>query len=122
MKKQLLVLLNHKDLKKYGILPTIEEKENYIEKICKYAVLIPFYKEGIIKAFIAFYANDVEKKTAFLSMICVDEELSGSGIGKGLLLLSIQYLKKANFIKYSLEVNKNNIIAYNLYTNCGFVT
>lgn len=120
MKAEICKLLQSLNSKENGILLTVPI-EDYVTKITKYATIVPYWLQGEVKAFIAYYNNDESKTTAFLTMIVIDKNLQGNGLGKLLLEFSINDLVKKGFESYGLEVLKSNENAIQLYTKYGFV-
>lgn len=119
MKSCLIKLIQEHNTPEKGIL-TIENVENYVNKLLENAEVIPYYSERRIKAFIAFYANAPKKDKAFLTLILVSQEMQGRKIGKFLLDFSIKVLTEKGFKEYDLEVLKQNEKALKLYENFGF--
>lgn len=119
MKEHIFSLLEKMNILSGGTLISVNLME-YVEKILQKATIISISQNHSLVAFIAYYDNDPEKKTAYLTMIVVDDDAKGLGYGKNLIELSIANLKKQNFINYRLEVHKNNINALRLYENLGF--
>ncbi|MDU8885483.1 N-acetyltransferase [Yeosuana sp. MJ-SS3] len=95
---------------------------DYVDKILKKAVLIEVDKSGILVGFIAYYANDIASETAYLTMLAVKPLYQNEGYGKHLLDLSIKDIRDKGFVKYGLEVLKNNFQAFKFYENQGFKT
>ena len=93
---------------------------DYILKIANFATVIPYYNNSNLKGFIAYYANDKLKKNAYLTMIIIDNESRGEGLGKLLLESSISDLVQQGFINYKLEVLKSNYKAIKMYEKFGF--
>jgi ribosomal protein S18 acetylase RimI-like enzyme len=93
----------------------------YIIKLTKNAIIIPYYSESDLKGFIAYCANDLSRQDGYLSMIIIDKTARGDGLGKLMLQTSIFDLIKRGFVNYKLEVLKLNTNALKLYENFGFV-
>lgn len=91
----------------------------YVDKILMNAIIVTYYENGL-KAFIAFYCNDIINCNAYLSLLLLDDRVRGKGIGKFLLSSSIQILKQKGFKNYGLEVLKNNYGAIQLYESFEF--
>ena len=90
------------------------------EKFLKYGTILAIQKDSCYIGFSAFYANDTENHTAFLSMIAVKKDYRGLSIGKELLDKTIEASKRNNMKKLKLEVLKDNIKAIRFYQNNGF--
>ncbi|WP_228851074.1 GNAT family N-acetyltransferase [Aegicerativicinus sediminis] len=92
----------------------------YVDKIHKAATIRSIYKDGELKAFIAYYDNDENSQKAYLTMLAVSKDCWHLGYGKLLLEQSIKELREKGFQLYSLEVNKDNLTAIALYKKFGF--
>ena len=119
MRKILIDFLNNRNNEEKGELLDINIP-NYVDKIIKYATIISIIKNGNLKAFIAFYENDEDKLSAFLTMIAVEKESANLGYGKILLESSIKEIQRKGFEFYRLEVREGNIKAIKLYESFGF--
>lgn len=95
---------------------------SYVDKIIKYATIISISKESELKAFIAFYENDKNGETAYLTMIAVCKACWQSGYGKRLLEFSIKEIRNKDYKFYRLEVKEDNFKAIKLYKKYGFIS
>ena len=120
MREELAKLLQSHNSRENGIMLTVPI-EDYVTKIIHYATIVPYWIGGELKAFIAYYNNDKSKSLAFLTMILIDKDLQGKGLGKLLLEFSMGDLQKNGFKSYGLEVLKDNEKAIQLYTKLGFI-
>jgi ribosomal protein S18 acetylase RimI-like enzyme len=119
MRRQMIDFLEKLNFDERGKLISIDVAE-YVNKILKNATVISIVNNSDLKAFIAFYENDINKKVAFLTMIAVEKESANLGYGKKLLEMSIEEVKKKGFKSYELEVREDNLKAIKLYQNFGF--
>ena len=72
-----------------------------------------------VKGFAAFYKN-VGAKQLYITLICVDKQLQGQGIGRQ-MLETLELLKSEGFETIALEVVKTNQTAYHFYKKHGFI-
>lgn len=119
MKSQVVELLHTLNHQFFGDLINVNI-EGYVNKIFTNANLIFIQNEGVLIAFIAYYDNDPENITAYLTMLAVSENVQGTGIGTILLKASIEDLKRKGFKNYKLEVKRQNIKATKFYESFGF--
>ena len=93
--------------------------DEYTFKLYMHAEFFVCYDDNKIIGMICCYMN--RPPEAYISHVCVDSEHQGKGIFKELFTL----VKKECFIKsigmISLEVNKNNYNAQQIYKKLGFV-
>lgn len=97
-----------------------ERLKNLSNKYFQYANVLGIQKNGSTRGVCAFYANDSESKTAFLSMIVISRSEQGHGYGY-ILLNEMSKICRENGIKnICLEVNNSNIKAINFYKKNGY--
>lgn len=82
-------------------------------------ILIRENSSNAILGVVAFYMNEKDK-IAFLSSFHIVKEYRRRGIATFLLEYLINFLKKEEFKKLSLEVDKSNTKAKDLYLKLGF--
>ena len=93
--------------------------DTLLEKIStKAIVLVACCKEPI--GYAAMYANDLQNKTAFITMLAIRPELQGMRIGRRLLLDCEAKALENGMRHIRLEVAKGNDRAIRLYQKCGF--
>lgn len=90
------------------------------EKYAKNAYVIAALLEGVYAGYASFYCNDLNTKTAYLSMIVVKKEYQHFGIGKALMERMKTICMDKGFRAIRLEVDVNNNKARNLYHKCGY--
>ena len=114
-KKRLLHLLKLLDSTYIPPISTILDLETYCNKLHELAIILVAHYNGIDIGFIAFYANDLEHKSAFISSIGIKPEFRGSHIGNILIDQVVEIATENNMSKIELEVNTQNIRAQNFY-------
>lgn len=72
-----------------------------------------------VKGFTAYYKN-VDAKQLYVTLICVDKQLQGQGLGSKMLEI-LESLKDEGFEAIALEVVKTNQTAYHFYKKQGFI-
>ena len=91
----------------------------YSEKLYAYASFVVCRDGKDVKGFAAFYKN-VGAKQLYITLICVDKQLQGQGIG-GQMLETLELLRSEGFETIALEVVKTNQTAYHFYKKHGFI-
>jgi ribosomal protein S18 acetylase RimI-like enzyme len=76
--------------------------------------------EGHDVGLAAYYSNDLQRRTAFLTSICVKPEFRGSGLAEVLLENVIQGAMNNEMENLSLEVDAKNQVAVRFYSKHGF--
>lgn len=118
MKNEIFKLLHKYNKPEKGLFINMELSK-YISKIYENAVILTYHDKEL-KAFIAFYANDITLENAYLTLILVDKSMQGQSVGKRLLSSSIEILKNRGFKHYHLEVLKSNDKAIRFYEALDF--
>lgn len=91
-----------------------------LEKIYNKGIFVSVHKERPV-GYCAFYANDIEKHAAYISLIAVDPDYQGMQIGTYLLSSAIDIVRLHNMNTCILEVKKKNLSAIQFYISNGFV-
>ena len=97
-----------------------EYKEYMAEKFLKKGVVIVRKVNGIDVGFCAFYANDDEGKTAYISFIAVERQYRNQGYGTALLYKVLEIARKSGMERIKLEVDDSNLTAVKFYKKNGF--
>ena len=104
--------------------PPLSEKtdlKEYVAKILEKAML--FYElsdSGDIKGLVIMYANDFEKKYAYIPLVAVSPLYRKQGVVYKLLGESLQYLNTLKGEIQVLGIHTNNPVALVLYQKMGF--
>jgi ribosomal protein S18 acetylase RimI-like enzyme len=95
------------------------DHEKIIEKICSYAEVQIAYEDGPV-GYCAIYANDLNSKVGYITLIGVKKDYQGLGIGKRLLNAAIETAINQGMNRIKLEVYRENRDAINFYQKNGF--
>ncbi len=98
-----------------------ENAEVIIKKIETYAEFICAYYNEEIAGYAAIYANDMEKRKAYISMFGVLKEYQNKHVGSNLMKQCIITAKNKGMDEIRLEVVNDNAVAINFYKKHGFV-
>lgn len=94
--------------------------DSYIHKLTTSAEILAHYINGECAGFIAFYCNDVEKQSSFITLLLIAPEYRGKKIASSLIDAVISIAQVRGFAWCSLEVKKNNFAALELYKSKTF--
>ena len=83
--------------------------------------MLTVYSGDCIVSFAPLYANNLESRTAYLSLIAVFSAYSGNGIGSSLLRRVAAEAAKAGMKRLCLEARADNDGAIKSYRQMGFV-
>lgn len=104
--------------------PTLSEKTDlslYADKILRNAILFcEFSSSGKIKGLVVMYANDYEKKYAYIPLVAVSPAYRRLGLGHKMLVEALNYVKSLDGKILSVGIHTNNPIAYKLYQKLAF--
>lgn len=98
-----------------------DDAKNIIKKIETYAEFFCAYYGENIAGYAAMYANDIEKKRAYISMFGVLKEYQNKHVGSYLMKQCIKIAKCKGMNEIRLEVVNTNITAIYFYKKHGFV-
>ena len=104
----------------FSTLSSRVELSEYAAKLAENASVIAMQNDKECIGMAAVYMNDVNTKTAYISLIGIKEIYQGNGYGKLLLDFLIAEAKKAEMEKIRLEVDGINKKAQSFYFKCGF--
>lgn len=100
-------------------LPILKKSEEYrktmSEKFAAYAYFLVLKYNDDNVGFCAFYANDHDKKIAYISFIAVADKFRGQHFGKLILEKTIEISRQQGMESLKLEVLKSNNIAQGFY-------
>ncbi len=83
-------------------------------------IFCAFENQKEIVGLVGLYANDLEEKKAFVSIIGILPEYQGKGLGRALMLKAITTAEQAGMTSVYLKVDKDNRRAQSLYKSLGF--
>lgn len=112
------------DLKDSFYSKTVSSETKIEELAKKFSENAEFFiasQDENILGFISFYCNDFCSKTAYISMIIIDKNYQGKGLGKVLLKTAVDYCKTQEMKCVKLEVACSNKNAIEFYEKFGFV-
>ena len=92
----------------------------YFQKIDNFACFLIARKETEIAGFSAFYMNDQESKTAFVTLIAVAPHMQGQNIGTLLLEESEKLARENGMRRMFLKVRSENLKAIRFYEKQGY--
>lgn len=102
-----------------------DNSDEIVYKITQKAFFYAAYKsiskeESCNVGYVAFYANDLENKNAYISNIGVCNEMQEKHIGSMLMETCLKVAKEAGMVKMRLEVLDTNVKAIAFYKKWGF--
>ena len=99
----------------------IPDFDEYASKLSLYADNYVIYSDGgDLVGYIAFYANDMTTKTAYISQLVVNPRAQRSGIGKRLVEICFSIATNRGMEAVRLEVRNDNVNAIKFYEKVGF--
>lgn len=104
-------------------VPFLSEKVNlsqYAHKLSEQARNVFLVVDGYDVGHAAYYSNDLQSRTAFLTSICVRPGFRGSGLAEVLLGRVLLGAMNDGMKKLLLEVDKRNQAAVRFYRKHGF--
>jgi ribosomal protein S18 acetylase RimI-like enzyme len=104
--------------------PPLSEKINvpdYARKLAVMAENIFLVMGGYDVGHAAYYSNDLQTQTAYLTSICVKKEFRGSRMAESLLEKVLLGATNDGMLKLTLEVDSRNSVAIRFYRKHSFV-
>lgn len=105
-------------------MPTITQRKpdkmDYALKLFKNAETFILENNDVIIGFLSAYINDISTKTAYLTLIAVEDSHRKCGLGEILLNAAEAEAVNKKFKHFKLEVHNHNFNAINFYKNRGF--
>ena len=114
----ILCLFNKFDSCFYPSFSTTINLSEYAIKLSRYAYFMIYKVDSGIEGLLAYYKNE-RYHDYYIPFLCVSKTRQNKGVGKQL----IECLKlnvEPEYSSISLEVNKNNVKAYDFYLKMGF--
>lgn len=106
------------------LVPSLTDRNinlvEYAKKLSTYGKVWCHYDMGKPISIIAGYFNDMETKTAYLSMLAIAKEYQGKKLSFSLLSEFEDYAIQNGMDYVKLEVRKHNGVAQNLYKKFGY--
>lgn len=107
----------------HDFIPKLSSRVNikdYCKKLHDNARIISIHIDNKLAGVLAIYCNDLIKKEAFISSVCISKEYRGKGLSHILITKALELVHKLGFFTIKLEVGKNNLSAVSLYKKYGF--
>ena len=106
------------------VFPHLKEKVSsyldYSKKLAKSACVRKCILDGKVCGLLVFYANDLNSKIAYISLIGVFDKYRGRNIGKKILDYCREECRKKQMTQVKLEVDLDNERAIAFYEKNGF--
>lgn len=100
---------------------TVDSFDTLIDKVAMHGKTLAYKKDGLVLGAVSFYANDLESKSAFVTLLATDESARGEGLGHALLSAAIQESQKFGMSRMRLDVRTENDRAKRFYESHGFI-
>ena len=102
------------------LIEKIDSYESYADKLDRFAEVYCAYKDDMIFGLLVLYANDIENREGYISLIGIKKDFEHMGLGTYLLneAMNIAGTKGMKYIK--LEVDNDNLHAVKFYERNGF--
>lgn len=98
----------------------VEDLNGYLDKLGSRAEILSDTREGRCLGFVAFYANDLQTRRAFITLVLVVPEARGAGLGSALVKGALAICRARGFGSCELEVRQDNVAALATYQSLGF--
>lgn len=92
----------------------------YLDKLASRAEILADTLAGRCRGFVAFYANNLTTRQAFITLVLVAPEARGVGLGGTLVKAVLSVCRGRGFETCQLEVRRDNAAALAMYRGLGF--
>lgn len=92
----------------------------YCHKLGERAEILADTQAGQCRGFIAFYCNDFSSRQAYITLVLIDPEHRGTGLGRTLVEAVLAVARRRGFATCRLEVRRSNDAAFAMYQSLGF--
>lgn len=94
--------------------------DSYLNKVFQYGEAVIVVDNNKVKGCSFFYSNNLETKTGYITLLCVDSRCRKQGIASSLLEKTYSIMKNNGMTYCELSTNENNNRSIHLYTKQGF--
>lgn len=106
------------------IFPHLKEKidniETFSEKLAKYALVYVGEENESPCGILVFYANNIDARVAYISLIGLLSKYQGKSLGKEMLVFCESESQKRGMTSIKLEVDLDNVSAIRFYEKNGY--
>ena len=96
-------------------------KQDVYKALEKYANVYAAYIDKNCFGILVMYANNMETKEGYISLVGIKKEFEQKGMGTYLIKMAERYAMEAGMEKLKLEVDNNNVHAQRFYKRNNFV-
>lgn len=118
--KEVTALIRAEQARQGGRFIADVDLDAYLAKIADRAELVQASAPGRCRGLVAFYCNDQKTRQAYITLVLVDPQDRGLGIGRALVIAALDLAKSRGFTSCRLEVARDNVTAHALYRSLGF--
>ena len=94
--------------------------ETYLAKLAAGAEILSDSIGERCRGFVAYYCNDESSRQAYITLVLVEPESRGEGLGRTLVAAVLEIARRRGFTTCRLEVARSNEAAHAMYTAMGF--
>lgn len=102
------------------LIEKVENLENYADKLDQFAEVYCAYVHEQLFGLLALYANNIENREAYISLIGIKKDFEHMGLGTYLLNEAMNIAGKRGMKHIKIEVDNDNFHAVKFYERNGF--
>ena len=102
------------------LIEKIDNLDSYADKLSRFAEVYCAYKDDRMFGLLVLYANDIENKKAYITLIGVKKDFEHMGLGTYLLNEAMNIARTRGMKHIKLEVDNDNLHAVEFYERNGF--
>jgi ribosomal protein S18 acetylase RimI-like enzyme len=113
-------LIRAEQARQHGTFVDVVDLDAYLVKLRERAEFLSDSIGDRCRGFVAFYCNDASTLRAYITLVLVDPQDRGLGIGRTLVAGVLQLARERGFTSCGLEIASSNTGAHALYRSLGF--
>lgn len=118
--KEILSIINQFESLFPHLSEQVQDYQGYAHKLAQNAIVYVAREYEQNYGVAMFYANDIERKIAFLSLLGILPKWQGRHLGKQMMELVCKEAINRGMKRIRLEVHIDNTRAIAFYSSCGF--
>lgn len=105
-----------------GAFIAVTDLDAYLAKLARHAEVLAVHAGGGCRGFVAYYANDLTARRAFITLVLVAPDARKQGLAGALVRGVLDICRASGFTRCGLEARADNAAALAVYRRLGFQT
>lgn len=114
-------LIRAEQARSNGLFVRVPDLGEYLLRLASHAEVLAVHAAGGCHGLVAYYANDLTTRRAFITLVVVAPEWRGQGLARTLVRGVLNICRARGYTRCGLEAWHDNPPARELYERLGFV-